>query len=182
MVYMMLMSYKLKLYFLMLYAFAVVIFPLLLLLLLRILKFVDTIYLTNYYERKAFFLMMSLYYGILHYMFSASVFPGFFGDILKPTVLLIAVMSIIMLIASLLSQSSFKISIHSAGMGAATGFFVVLILLFKEHDIHIIYLSIMIATIVMICRMLDHAHNFIELILGWITGLLSCIGIFFYAY
>lgn len=169
---------SLRVKWIILYALLMVIMPLMILILSKLFKVVESFMLHSQKDRKYFFLLMGIYYWFVFFMFKEI----YANELFKPSVLLSGVCSAIMFLASVLNFSSFKLSIHTAGMGAFTGFFAALILIFHQPYINEIVLSIGLTAIVMLARFLLHAHDFLELLSGWVGGLFMALLIFLGAY
>ncbi len=63
-----------------------------------------------------------------------------------------------------------KISIHAASSGILVGFLLAYILLHEEYQLWILSLSIFISGLVISARLYLGKHSFLELIVGWFTG------------
>ncbi|HPQ08194.1 MAG TPA: hypothetical protein PK995_03115 [Bacteroidia bacterium] len=168
----------LKLKWLLLYGLLTVAVPLVILFISKIFSVVNSILLDSVKDRRYFFLLLGIYYWFVFYMFRNVYAHNFF----KPSILLVAVTSFIMLLSSLLTNNTFKLSIHSAGMGAVTGFFASLILIFKSDFLEYVFISVMISSLIMALRMIVRAHNFLEVLSGWAIGVFSCVIVFLAGY
>jgi len=63
-----------------------------------------------------------------------------------------------------------KVSIHTASAGILTGFLLAYILLHEDYRLWVFIVSILISGVVMSARRYLMKHTFLELIIGWITG------------
>ncbi|MEW6772922.1 MAG: hypothetical protein AB1304_02865 [Bacteroidota bacterium] len=169
---------SLKIQWLLLYASLTSIMPVVILFLMKIFRVISSLNVNDIKERKYFFLLIGIYYWMLFYMFREI----YSRELFKPAILITGVMSVTMFLLSLVTSSSFKISLHSAGYGILTGAFVVFSLLFQHNYLPEIIFCIFLSGLVMEIRLLSNAHLFIELLAGWTIGLLSCISIFLSAY
>ncbi|GIV28286.1 MAG: hypothetical protein KatS3mg027_2100 [Bacteroidia bacterium] len=173
-VYLYFIPMQLKFKWSLLYTSLTTALPLIILFMAKIFKMIDKITLESVRDRRYFFLLIGVYYWFLFYMFRELYAREFF----RPTIVLIGVMSVVMFISSLLSSSLFKISVHAAGYGVLTGFFVSLTLIYKSFFLPEIYDCIIISSFVMLLRLITKAHTFAELLIGWTMGLISTILIF----
>ncbi len=167
-----------KVKWLILNSFFAIVLPLIIMFLLNAFKLIRAITLDFVADRKYFFLFMSIYYGFVFYILK----DFYFKDLLKPTVVIFVVMSVLTFLSFVFTTSTFKISVHSAGYGALTGFFVAIAFIFHGFFLYQVMLVVLISAIVMMIRIAARAHNFIETLVGWTMGLLSCISIYFIAY
>lgn len=178
MIYNFFMPFDMKFKWVLLYSGFLAVLPILMLVLARMLRLVHTITLSSVKDRRNFFLMMGVYYWWVFY-----IFRGLYADeSFRPSILLVGVMSAVAFLASLLSMSTFKISIHTAGMGAVCGVFVMFSLIFEGYFIPELVTILALSTLVMLSRILLNAHHYYELISGWVIGLLSSVGVFYAEY
>jgi membrane-associated phospholipid phosphatase len=173
-----LLSNKLKNDITALYVFLLTIMPILILLLTRGLRLTSSIILSDIKERRYFFLLMGIYYWMIFYTLK----DVYFHEFIRPSVLLIAAISVISFVLSLLSFSQFKLSLHAAGYGVLVGFFAGCGILFNDVYINEIILSVILSALVMIIRLISWAHTILELLIGWILGCFSSIFVFWLTY
>ncbi len=178
MVYAYFIPFSLKLKWILLYTALTAFIPIIILFFARILKLIHSIHLDSVKDRKYIFLLLGVYYWFLFYMFRELYAREFF----RPTIVLISVMSVVMFLFSLFTIPTFKPSIHAAGFGALSGFFVSIILLYHEYFMPELYFSILLGSLVMLLRMLVQAHTFAELVSGWALGLFSSVTVFLLTY
>ncbi len=157
---------SLKIQWILLYASLNSIMPIVILVVMKNSRLLSSIRMDKIKERRYFFLIIGTYYWLLFYLFREQMYSR---ELFRPAVLITGVMSVTMFLLSLLTTSKIKISLHSAGYGILTGLFVSFTFLFQHNFLPEI-------------RLLSKAHQFTELISGWILGLLSCIVIFLTAY
>ena len=178
MVYNFFMPFDMKFKWVLLYSGFLAVLPVLMLVLARMLRLVHTITLNSVRDRENFFLIMGVYYWCVFYIFSDSDDDESF----RPSILLVGVMSVVAFLASLLSMPTFKVSIHTAGMGAICGLFVMFSVIFEGYFIPELVTMLVLSTVVMLSRILLNAHHYYELISGWVIGLLSSVGLFYAEY
>jgi len=176
--YLELVSNEIKIKWIILYGLLVVIIPILMLLFARMFRVIHTLFLDTVRDRRYFFLLLAVYNFSLFYMFRDMYWHPFF----KPSILLVGVMSALLFAIILFTNNDFKISLHAAGMGAMTGFFMMLSMLYKVDLMTEVELSILLSGFVMLGRMLIKAHAFEELLSGWVLGLFVCMIIFATSY
>jgi hypothetical protein len=169
-VYAYFLEIDLKLKWLFFYSLFSVVIPLLIFIVSRILRLIKSIFLKSTDERRYFFLIMGVYYWFVFYLFNKTFHHHFF----KAPILLIGECAMIMFISSLFTTDNFKLSIHTAGLGAVTGFYAGLIFIYKTNFLNYVVLLVVISSIIMAVRMLVRAHNFLEVLSGWTLGFYSC--------
>ncbi len=178
MIYLNFVLWELKMKWLLLYALLIVIMPLIIISLARIFKIIEHMMLSSVRDRKYFFLILGVYYWFIFYMFDNM----YVKEIFKPAILLIIVSAVLLLLSSIITNPSFVISIHTAGLGVVVGFFIALTLIFHEVYLSEIMISTGITVLVMLARIILSAHTFTELIGGWLLGIFSCVLVFLIAY
>jgi len=159
----------LKLKWLFFYSLFTVVIPLMIFFISRFLRLIKSIFLESTDERRYFFLIMGIYYWFVFYLFYKTFQHHFFNA----PILLIGECSIVMFLSSLFTTNTFKLSIHTAGLGAMTGFFAGLILTYKSNFLNFIVIMVIISSIIMAVRMLVKAHSVLEVISGWVLGFYS---------
>lgn len=170
-----------KLNWLLLFSAMTTLVPGLILIMLKTFRYVNSFTLEHLTDRRYFYLFMGIYYWIMFYFLSrTNLMWGIFQDLFKISFILILTMSVLMFLLSLLIHSTFKASLHSAGYGILTGFFVSLVFIYKDVYLKEIIVSLIISALIMILRIVSEAHNFIESITGWTLGLLISISVFLY--
>lgn len=167
-----------KIKWLLLYILITTINPLIFLIAAKVFKIISHITLPSIKDRKYFFLLLGVYYWIVFYTLQ----KVHFKEVFTILILQIAVADIIMIISAIIINFNFKISIHTAGIGGITGFFMCLTLIFKDVYLPEIILSIGITTLIMITRAITSSHTFMELISGWLLGVGSSLLIYLNVY
>lgn len=155
-VYLKLVPNELKIKWIVLYVMLVVIFPIIMLFFARIFRLVHTLFLDTIRDRRYFFLLLAVYNFFLFYTFKDLYWYSLF----KPSIILIGVISTLLFAIILFTNNTFKISLHAAGMGALTGFFMIFSLIYKINLITEVVSAVLLSGFVMLARMLINAHRF----------------------
>ena len=121
--------------------------------------------LENRQERLVPFIYISLFYGFTAYYFSRQMMVSEVSEA-------IFILTATMIFAGAIITFFWKISIHSLGMGGATGFLLILAVLYPEGPVHyLLILAIIISGIVMMARLQLNAHTPQQVYWGYLLGL-----------
>ncbi len=145
------------------------IFPVLVMLLLKGLGFVDNLQLKTREERFVPFIATMIFYVWTYFVFSRSGLPEIFSDII-----LAATFAIVL--AFLTTILYHKISLHGMGMGLLFAFIINTVAMSQLNLLPFVFLIILLSGIVGTARLLLQAHQPRELYAGFAVGLL-CMNI-----
>jgi membrane-associated phospholipid phosphatase len=121
--------------------------------------------LENRKDRLVPFFYISLFYGFTAYYFSRQMMVS---DVSESIFILTAAMILISAIITFF----WKISIHSLGMGGASGFMLILAILYPDGPVHyLLILTVLFSGFVMMARLQLNAHSPQQVYWGYVLGL-----------
>ena len=125
-------------------------------------------------ERLIPFFYISLFYGFTAYYFTRQMMVSSMSEAIF---ILIAIMIFVAAVITFF----WKISIHSLGVGGATGFLLMLSMIFPDSPTHfLLILSLLVSGLVMTARLKLNAHSPAQVYIGYILGLFISFMIIFW--
>jgi membrane-associated phospholipid phosphatase len=126
---------------------------------------IHSLHLKNRKERLVPFFYITLFYGFTAYYFNRQMLVS---EASEAIFILIA----IMILAGAIITFFWKISIHSLGMGGASGFMLILAVLYPDGPVHyLLILTVVFSGFVMMARLQLNAHTPAQVYLGYLLGL-----------
>ena len=126
---------------------------------------IKSLRLENRKERLVPFFYISLFYGFTAYYFSRQMMVS---DVSEWIFILTAAMIFI----SAIITFWWKISVHSLGMGGASGFMLILAIMYPEGPVHyLLLLTIIFSGLVMMARLQLNAHSPQQVYWGYFLGI-----------
>lgn len=126
---------------------------------------IKSLKLENRRDRLVPFLYIGLLYGFTAYYFNQQMMVSNLSEA-------IFILMAAMIFAAAIITYVWKISIHGLGMGGASGFLLVLAVLYPEGPIHYLFiLSIIFSGLVLMARLRLNAHTPAQIYSGFLLGL-----------
>jgi hypothetical protein len=145
-----------------------VVFPVLVVLLLWKLKFIESIHLYHLKERYAPLIASMLFYFWLFWLFYKQIEPPSF-------ILLLLLSMFICSVAVFMTSVFFKISLHTSGAGHLLSITCIGMILGADNFVLFFSSALLISVLLYISRKNLQAHNHKELISGFLVGMLSVL-------
>jgi hypothetical protein len=159
-------------------AYTTIFFPLLTMLLLKGLGFIESIHMHDLKDR-----IIPLIAIMIYYFWAYQVAKNSHGsrDIDYPFILRVLLLGSFWAVICLFMISIFvKISMHTAGMGGLVGILLVLMISGPVNMIVPFFIALVLAGLVGTARLILNAHTPAEIWLGYIIGILVQLGAYFY--
>ena len=143
-----------------------VLYPLFVLVLMKLLGFVDSYEVQDLKQRIVVYIATSFFFTWTYIVFVKSAYPNVLSDIMLGATALLC-------IAIFFGMLRDKISVHAMGMGAILAIALFVAAKYADYDMtYIIYAVVLIGGLVSSSRLLLKAHQPVEVYNGYLTGFL----------